>query len=373
MKTDHIARERIRTALDATLIVEAAAGTGKTSELVRRIAAILRSGQTTVDRVVAVTFTRKAAGELRLRLRLELDRARAAAESHADIDHLEDALKRLEEARIGTIHSFCAEILRQRPVEARIPPGFEELDEIQSAAMYARAFDSWIETALESMSPGLRRAFSRMSSVRTAEEGSPLDQLRAAGSHFIEWRDFPAVWRREPFDREAVIDSLIAQVDHLAEMAATCESKKNDLRRGLQCVLDFKSRLRPDYDYIEGLLLTLAQELRDVRKGSSRKYSVKYSRDQVVEAKDQLRAALREFDRTSGADLASLLQAEMQGLVRTYEDMKARSGKLDFNDLLIRTRDLIRDDARVRGFLQQQFTHIFVDEFQDTDPCRPRS
>ena len=126
MKTpDQLARERIRTSLDETLIVEAAAGTGKTTELVRRVAAILRTGRTTVDRIVAVTFTRKAAGELRLRLRLELDNARAVASSVPEIQHLEDALKRLEEARIGTIHSFCAEILRQRPVEARTPPGFE--------------------------------------------------------------------------------------------------------------------------------------------------------------------------------------------------------------------------------------------------------
>src|SRR5262245_25934749 len=131
--SDQNARERIRTSLDETLIVEAAAGTGKTSELVRRIVAILRSGRTKVDRIVAVTFTRKAAGELRLRLRLELDTARAAASSPSDVANLEDALKRLEEARIGTIHSFCAEILRQRPVEARIPPGFEELDEAQAA------------------------------------------------------------------------------------------------------------------------------------------------------------------------------------------------------------------------------------------------
>src|ERR1051326_94672 len=198
MKTpDQIARERIRTSLDETLIVEAAAGTGKTSELVRRIAAVLQTGRTSVNHVVAVTFTRKAAGELRLRLRLELDRARAVASTSSEIENLEDALKRLEEARIGTIHSFCAEILRQRPVEARIPPGFEELDEAQATALYARAFDSWIEHALGDMSPGLRRALSRIASVRTNEEGSPLDRLRADGYHFIEWRDFPARWRQE--------------------------------------------------------------------------------------------------------------------------------------------------------------------------------
>src|SRR5499426_1195871 len=236
MKTaDQLARERIRNSLDETLIVEAAAGTGKTSELVRRVAAILRTGRTTVDRIVAVTFTRKAAGELRLRLRLELDNARAATSSVSEIQHLEDALKRLEEARIGTIHSFCAEILRQRPVEARIPPGFEELDELQATAVYTRAFDAWIQNALGDMSPGLRRILSRLSSVRTSEEGSPLDRLRTDGYHFIEWRDFPAAWRREPFDREGEIEKLVAQVTRLAEMVSTCKSAKNELRRGLQC------------------------------------------------------------------------------------------------------------------------------------------
>src|SRR5262245_11358536 len=180
LATDYTARDRIRNSLDETLIVEAAAGTGKTSELVRRIAGVLRTGRTTVDRVVAVTFTRKAAGELRLRLRIELDRARATASLGREIENLEDALKRLEEARIGTIHSFCAEILRQRPVEARIPPGFEELDESQALALYSRAFDAWIQKALGDLSPGLRRVLSRISLVRTNEEGSHLDRLRIA-------------------------------------------------------------------------------------------------------------------------------------------------------------------------------------------------
>src|SRR5436309_13756851 len=116
---DAAARRRIRESLDESLIVEAAAGTGKTTELIQRIVNVLRTGRTTVDRIVAVTFTRKAAGELRLRLRVELDKARSKALEPAEIKNLEHALSRLEEAHIGTIHAFCAELLRQRPVEAR--------------------------------------------------------------------------------------------------------------------------------------------------------------------------------------------------------------------------------------------------------------
>ncbi|HMC35243.1 MAG TPA: UvrD-helicase domain-containing protein, partial [Myxococcales bacterium] len=69
---DQATRDRIRSDLDATLIVEAAAGTGKTTELVARIVALVRSGRTTLDRILSVTFTDLAAGEMKLRLRSEL-------------------------------------------------------------------------------------------------------------------------------------------------------------------------------------------------------------------------------------------------------------------------------------------------------------
>ena len=145
--SDEAARERIRTSLRESLIVEASAGTGKTTELVHRIVAVLEQGCARIDQIAAVTFTHKAAGELKLRLREELDKARHRAPV------LEDALGRLEEASIGTIHSFCAQILRERPVEARVDPSFEELNEQESARLYQRAFGAWLERRLNQESP----------------------------------------------------------------------------------------------------------------------------------------------------------------------------------------------------------------------------
>src|SRR6185436_18289874 len=154
-----------------------------------------------------------AAGELRLRLRVELDKTRLTANRPEEIRHLEHALAHLEEAHIGTIHSFCAELLRQRPVEAQIPPGFEELDEHQSGRLYHRAFDSWIQHALQSESPGLRRALTRLATgMGTEGNNSPLDGLRRAGQSLVEWRDFPADWRREDFDREDSVNRLIPEI-----------------------------------------------------------------------------------------------------------------------------------------------------------------
>ena len=109
MPTDPEARELIATALDTTLIVEAAAGTGKTTALVGRIVRIIAEGKADVGGIIAVTFTEKAAGELKLRLRERLDNARVAAGLNADErGRLDEALKRLEEAHVGTIHAFIS-------------------------------------------------------------------------------------------------------------------------------------------------------------------------------------------------------------------------------------------------------------------------
>ena len=122
-------RESIRTELDRTLLVEAAAGTGKTTELVHRIVAVLAEGRAKVDSIVAVTFTEKAAGELKLRMRTGLEKARgeSSGERHG---RLEAALARLEEARVGTIHGFCADLLRERSIEAEVDPKFETMTDL---------------------------------------------------------------------------------------------------------------------------------------------------------------------------------------------------------------------------------------------------
>src|SRR5690606_26903990 len=155
LPADERDRRRIREDLSRSYVVEAAAGTGKTTELVRRIAGVLRAGLAEVDTLAAVTFTEKAAGELKLRLREELERSRLAA-SGVERDRLVRALRLLEEARVSTIHGFCADLLREHPVEAGIDPQFAVLNEAQANALFDAAFSSWIEAQLESPGEGVR-------------------------------------------------------------------------------------------------------------------------------------------------------------------------------------------------------------------------
>ena len=129
--------------------------------------------------------------------------------------------------------------------------------------------------------------------------------------------------------------------------------------------------MRPrDYDELEASLIQLAKALRRQHQKGGKKFSAQFSRDDVLAAKARLQSTLDEFRQHSEADMAALLQSEFQKLTEQYEELKARSGKLDFVDLLIRTRNLLRESKDVRGFMQKEFTHIFVDEFQDTDPVQ---
>src|SRR4030095_5646411 len=126
-----------------------------------------------------------------------------------------------------------------------------------------------------------------------------------------------------------------------------------------------------DYDILEGKLVDLLYwKFEKPRSGRGRNYGDGVTRATVQAAHGELCDALRNFARAADADLAALLQLELHGTVERYEQLKQRSGRLDFVDLLLRARDLIRDRDAVRADFQRRFSHIFVDEFQDTDPLQ---
>ncbi len=125
-----------------------------------------------------------------------------------------------------------------------------------------------------------------------------------------------------------------------------------------------------DYDGLEALLRDLAGAGSWRWKGAQRTRFGALTRDEVLAQRDKVKADLDSFIAASDADLAPLLQQALQSPIDAYAELKARAGRLDFLDLLIKTRDLIRDDHSVRAELQQRFTHFFVDEFQDTDPLQ---
>jgi ATP-dependent exoDNAse (exonuclease V) beta subunit len=412
---DQEARAAVSQALDQTLVVEAAAGTGKTTELINRILRILESPPplgARMTEIVAVTFTEKAAGELKLRLRERLEEERAKLTDTAgragnpgpdtaekarqangqehprdqaaveDVRaRLEHALQTLEEAHVNTIHGFCAELLRERPVEARVDPLFAVLTDAQASRLYQRAFGGWLQQALQDPPEGLRRALRRSSatSLGSGDGDGPVDRVRTAGRALAEWRGFDAPWRRPRFDRLAAIGRLVASLHQFADMTSSPSSARDNLHLDTDAVRRLSRQIRleesfghGDADGWEARLVDLVRDrgLSRTRKGSGYMFGVNVARVDVLAARDQFFADLQQFKRDADADLAACLQQELAGATERYQQLKEAAGALDFADLLVRARDLIRDDAGVRRHLQGKFSRIFVDEFQDTDPIQ---
>ncbi len=366
---DAAARERIRSSLEESLIVEASAGTGKTTELIRRIVRVLATG-TPVQKIVAVTFTHKAAGELKIRLREELDKARALCGEGQERDHLEDALERLEEAAIGTIHGFCAQILRERPVEARIDPAFEELTEPEAARIYDRAFDVWFQRELDSGSTALRRALTRLAWREPWQAELPaVESIKSAGKHLLDWRGYTRPWRKEPFDRGTRVEALLRQCREIAAWVRQCPRSGDRLVTGMRPLMDLVNQ-PGDEDTREARLVKLGPALKRNFKPGSGNFAPGIQRQEVLDTREALLRDLEAFCRDAGADFAAALRDDMQDLVAAYSECKQKTGKLDFDDLLLLVRNLVRDDQSVRRYLQDRFSRIFVDEFQDTDPLQ---
>ena len=127
----------------ASRVTEASAGSGKTTELIGSIIRVLKSGSS-ISGVIAVTFTHAAAGEMKLRLRQELETHCNAETDPAIKARLASSLERLEEAFVGMIHSFCGQLLRQRPVEAGIDPNFKDLSPFESGQLFSSVFRKWL-------------------------------------------------------------------------------------------------------------------------------------------------------------------------------------------------------------------------------------
>ena len=409
--TDSSARQVIATALDDTLVVEAAAGTGKTTELVNRIVRILASKRAGVNGIVAVTFTEKAAGELKLRLREALDVARTHAASETARGALNDALQSLEEAHVGTIHGFCAELLRERPVEARVDPLFSVLTEPQAERIFEQAFGAWIQAQLQDPPEGVRRALRRsiwQGFGTRSREDTPIDRLRRAAWDLAQWRDFDGAWTRRVFDRDGDVDRLVEALHEFAGLADAPSYTKDTLyldtaaarHLSAEIAMQTSFRLPPSrdasafaqgfggpavalaeagsaeeqntYDGWEARLVDLSRDrnFSRVRHGRGPGYKQGVTRQRVIDAYDALKARLDQFRLNADADLSAALQQELSGAIARYEALKARTGALDFLDLLLKARDLVRGNAEVRRGFQARFTHIFVDEFQDTDPLQ---
>jgi ATP-dependent exoDNAse (exonuclease V) beta subunit len=367
---DAAARMAIREQLDTTLVVEAAAGTGKTTELVQRITRIVETGKGRVSTLIAVTFTEKAAGEMKLRLRTELDRSLLRQRENDVVRaRVQQALSELETARIGTIHALCAELLRAHPVEAGVDPGFRVADGELTQRLLRTELAAWLERVRQAPPPGVLRVLSR---ARVEEPQLAQEALWRAVQSLADTRDFDALYAFPKFDRETSLRAVAEELRALAELANESQETRCPLRRALQLIgRTLASVEGGSLDELEAALRKLSRE-RDAwgLSGRGERFGRRLPRAEVVQRREHARALLTALMADVGAELSALLCRELRAVVEAYEARKAREGVLDFFDLLLRTRALLRQSASVRARMADSVSHLCVDEFQDIDPVQ---
>ena len=350
---DHAARRRIRDDLDTSLLVEAAAGTGKTTSLVDRMVNLVTTGRARPSTIAAVTFTVKAAAQLRERFQEALEKA-----GHSD------AVAEIDRGFIGTTHAFCARLLRERPVEARLDPEFEELDEAVARAVTTDFWNRWYETAVASGNELIAEG---------QEVGLDRTSLRMMFERLVEHPDVVPVARRTPRpDLAEICRRVLALIDEAAEFLPD----PIDGEDKFQALIVTLRRLRDSRD-LEGDLEAQLRFLEDANQ-KSRVKPTQYRWDPHGKTakvlweryasfvEDTLRPELLRFQEHVHAIAIKLLNEPLA----SFAEERRRSGTLTFQDLLVCARDMLRDHPNVRRYFQRRYTHVLVDEFQDTDPLQ---
>ncbi len=309
------------------VFVSAGAGTGKTTVLVERFAEAVTERGLDIESLLVITYTERAAGELRGRIR-----ARLAELGRHDLS------RSLDGAWISTIHGFCLRLLKAHPFAAGLDPRFRVLDDSQGRVIRSEAFERALTDFCADGRPERLQLLATYGAVGLRRMlTSVYETLRSAG-------------------RELVLDlgerpGLDARIEELAE-AARClaeDAQATEKQRGAAVEV---ARLVEVSQLPERLL-----DLSGFRAVGERAASYEEARKAVEQAAlDEL--ALRDRE---------LLQELLAGFAAAYAEAKDRESALDFEDLQLQARDLLRDHEAIRQREQLRFRSIMVDEFQDTN------
>jgi ATP-dependent exoDNAse (exonuclease V) beta subunit len=393
-------RARALTELDATLLVEASAGTGKTSLLAGRVTMLLADNRP-ASAIAAITFTEKAAAGLRVRVEEFADSLIAGkvpddllpAFRQQDLqekqqDHLARAKDQLGELTACTIHAFCLSILQSYAVEARIDPGAAVMDSDQTELAFESILDAWLNERLgidaDPADPiavvaadapgravrtlrnlaGFRRAHHKARPRVAAKYEDAVHDFIDAVSEYRRWSSrYPAP--------DSVMNDIRALED-LAELIAPARAGTlgfPELLRLLHPESPIIPARRPGRDDDSRVIFAYRP-----RPGLWTKASDAVRGPQLAqEDQAHYQRCATLFRHAMGAMADELLAryfSETDSLMKRYEDYKHSAALLDFDDILRRTRDLLVNNPSVRSAVAERYRHILVDESQDTDPVQ---
>jgi ATP-dependent helicase/nuclease subunit A len=348
MQRDLISSEET---LGENLLVEAAAGTGKTTQLIARMIALLHHGRCSIETMTAITFTRKAAAELQSKFYAELEKQAGFRE----------AFEQRERCFVGTIHSFCARLLRERPIEACVDLNFVELEEEEDLQLRRdvwREFAARLHTEDAPMLGDLERC------------GLVTADLEAA---FIEFANYPDVedW---PAPNVAIPATrpLVSALRAILEPTFSYEAGNDKILQRHRLIGRLLQVRDEESPADVGEILEFVREFTHPRdiihkqwpggKTQAETERARWNRFASEQAAPWM-AQWRAYRYTKL--LPVLVEAR-----KRYDKRRAELGALNFQDLLMSAAKLLRKHPEVRGYFRNRFTHLLVDEFQDTDPIQ---
>jgi ATP-dependent helicase/nuclease subunit A len=387
---DEAIRRLVTTDLGKTFLLEAGAGSGKTKVLVDRyVTCVLdpKRGTQSVSQVAAITFTEKAAGELRQRVREEFEkRAQAAEPSSAEAQKIDAALDGLDDAPIHTIHGFAGRLLREFPVEARIDPAFEQLDALGAEIELGRLWEEWLTTfaAEDARDEPVGEWFARL-----LRAGVKLDKVRelAVGKNGVFGERYDLDKVEAPPGEPDLASGLPGLAKALEQLRVFCDTACTDqasdkgystamklVEQGARLIKDRADPAAPraDVDQLAATFFALPASHKPSAPGGN-----KGNWSAALGGKDELQTryqaavkAVADLSDEYAAYITALALAIAWEFTSWADDKLLQAGRLDFADLLGRLRDLLRDDRDARRSLQARFRYLLVDEFQDTDPLQ---
>lgn len=392
--SDVAARLRALTDLDSTLLVEAGAGSGKTSVLAGRIVMLLASGRAPAE-IAAITFTEAAASELRQRVEefvvdvlrgktpIQLQLAWPDGPTAAQRQALSAAAAELDALACATIHGFCRLLLTPYPVEARIDPGAAIADEDAAKLI----FDDVLRGFLHARLSGEASAIDPVAALFLADEGRPEDLIADLAQNLRRYRGARIGVYPHERDSCAGLRQTVANFRAFLNGAPCQEPETEEIVGGLEALL---ANL-PDQDVarVPALLALMRLPVPEVCRTA--KGFATYRKLTKWRAVAKARGSQAEADRlhTQAADLyaacreahaavlgaaagclLSLIGAEVIEVVDAFQHEKRVAALLDFDDLLHGTRDLLTRSEDVRAALGARYRYVLVDEFQDTDPLQ---
>jgi ATP-dependent helicase/nuclease subunit A len=358
--SDGADRERIAADLASTLFVEAGAGSGKTTALVGRIVRLLAAGGVELAEVAAITFTEAAAAELRQKL------YRALRES--DSEELRAKASEIDDATITTIHGFAQRLLAEHTIEAGLPLHFEVTDEITATVAFEERFAGFLDDLYDDESAHVLIQALGEFDVRAFHLHAFAEEVDAR----LGFRDAPVLASElRASDVEGMVvlaaDRIEAMIASLCDARSFCTNPDDKLLARLDELAVELERGRALADWTSRLGWLRAIATTGSNLGSRDSWS-------DVGA---IRTLLRDVDGARTEALAAIadvlvreLAERLQAAAIAAAAARVTAGMINFDDLLVLARDLVRDHPGVRSAVIGRFRFILVDEFQDTDPLQ---